>query len=115
MKKYEDIKFGKLVAMKVKGYELQIGDIIFLKYGQQMDRYAIIQRSYTANVTRQQLDVDDGNEENSPFRIQLDSQTEFFIWRVESSEQRIKELEAEVSQLRSELSSVKYDDGMMGR
>lgn len=88
MKKYEDIKYGKLVAMKVKGLELKVGDVIFLKYGQQMDRYAIIQRCYTTGpelggVTRVHLDVDDGNEDNSPFHLLLDAQMEQFIWRAQ--------------------------------
>lgn len=91
MKKYEDIKYGKLVFMKAKGFELQIGDVVSLNYGEQLDRYAIIQRCYTTSPeipgiepsNRVHLDIDDGCEFDSPYRLTLDAQAEYSIWRAE--------------------------------
>lgn len=75
--------YGKLQPMKVKGSELQVGDIILLKYGPQRDRYAIVQRSYLGPSSAQHLHVDDGNEDDSPFFFTTAPEIEFFIWRAE--------------------------------
>lgn len=72
--------YGKLQAMKVKGSELQVGDILLLQH---MDRYALIQRSYRGPSSAQHLHLDDGDANNSPFFFTTAPEIEFFIWRAE--------------------------------